>query len=454
MSTRNRISTPVSWLMGLLTIAVFLACYTASHAGNDALFRNAVGGIAINLEGVLSRINTQQQEALRRRMQEALKWVPGDLNEPVELRKVSLRRLQEVLDNALRKNLGVLPDEVRYLGGLQRIKYVFAYPELNDIVLAGPAEGWTVDEGGDVVGVRTGRPVLYLDDLLVAFRSVDQAREVGISCSIDPTAEGRQRLESYLRNQKTFSRAVIAGIEKALGPQKITITGIPNNSHFAYAMVAADYRMKRIAMKLEASPVRGLPSFLDLTRSGRRNKNMMPRWWLACNYEPLARSEDGLAWEVRGPGVKAMTEEDFIAQDGTVHATGTKSPVAQKWAELMTANYEQLSENEPVFGQLRNIMDLCVVAAVIQKENLEGRAGCSLSLLTGTENSLMIDALNPPKIVATQCSFIKRGRNYVIAASGGVQIDSWQVANTSEKSDQIESIRAKAATTETTWWWN
>jgi len=35
------------------------------------------------------------------------------------------------------------------LAGLQRIEYVFLAPDSKDIVLAGPAEGWRVNEQGD-----------------------------------------------------------------------------------------------------------------------------------------------------------------------------------------------------------------------------------------------------------------------------------------------------------------
>ena len=42
--------------------------------------------------------------------------------------------------NDCRQNNRPLPDEVKYLAGLQRIRYVFVYPEQQDIVLAGFGE--------------------------------------------------------------------------------------------------------------------------------------------------------------------------------------------------------------------------------------------------------------------------------------------------------------------------
>ena len=35
------------------------------------------------------------------------------------------------------------------------------------------------------------------------------------------------------------------------------------------------------------------------------------------SYESVVRSPDGLAWEMKGATVKAMTEEDFFKVDGS-----------------------------------------------------------------------------------------------------------------------------------------
>src|SRR5678810_350745 len=81
---------------------------------------------------------------------------------------------------------------------------------------------------------------------------------------------------------------------------------------------------------------------------------------MACDYEPMAKSADGLAWQLRGKGVKVMTEDEVIAQ-GKVAGTGKTSDAAQKWADNMTDKYDELSVAEPVFGELRNAMDLCII---------------------------------------------------------------------------------------------
>lgn len=458
----DRNSVRVSRLSQLLAcvacavLAVGGSLYTAL-AGHGNFRGGAVGGVSIDTEGVLRSVTVDAKQAFRRIMLRDLKPAAAQLNAPVELRKVSLKGLEAAIAGANAENFNQLPDEVKYLAGLQRIQYVVLSPEENDILLVGPAEGWKVDDGGNVIGVTTGQPVLQLEDLAMAFRTVNAARRGGISCSIDPTPQGQQNLRKFLSTQRQMGPNTLAGMQQALGPQTITLTGVPGDSHFARVLVAADYHMKRIAMNLDPSPVKGLVGFLDLVKAQNvRITNLMPRWWLACNYEPLLRSEDGLVWELRGPGVKAMTEDEVINQDGTYTQTGKENPVARKWADMMTERYEQLSAKNAVFGDLRNVMDMCVVAALIQKEGLMDKAGCSLPRIADVDFQLAAMKWPVPKAVATQCSFIKREREYIVTASGGVQIDSFGAADRVKVDNAIKSVgeRSLASRSNATFWWN
>lgn len=475
MSRQNR---SVSWLHSWQATAVVLlalATWGAADASaqnppgggggggggvpNTLISFGAVGGVAIDANGVLNNIEVDQLNRLRGTWAKALKQAPGDINEPSELRKVSLRRLEAAIIQHLAEKKP-LPDEVRLLAGLQQIRYVFVYPEENDIVLAGFGEGWRIDDRGTVVGMTTGLPVLQLDDLLVALRTADGAGRSGISCSIDPTPEGLARVQQFLNSlggrPVQDPRPAMAGIEQSLGPQKISITGVPEHSHFAQVLVAADYRMKRLAMNFEPSPVKGMPSFLQMSKG---TGNLMPRWWLAPNYEPLLKDPEGLAWELRGSSVKALTEDSLMGPDGQLHPAGgngktPKNSAAQKWADSMTKNYEAISQELPIFAELSNLMDLAVVAALIAKENLPGKAGFSMPVLTSPQQ-LSTAQFDAPKQVDSKASFLRKGDNFVISASGGVLIDSWGIASKSEVNPGLASERQKALPTDSKrWWWN
>jgi hypothetical protein len=415
---------------------------------NNNNLNRSVGGVTISAEGVLRQPTAKDMLLDREQMLKFAEKIPAEWNAATELRMISLRGLEEALAQAAGKSIEELPQDIRYLAGIQRLKYVFVFPEAKDIVLAGPGEGWKVDDKGNVVGVTTGRAVLHLEDLMLALRTVDNARQgTGITCSIDPTPEGRKRLDQFLAKQGTMNAGVTEGVEKALGEQVITLTGVPTTSRFARTMVASDYRMKRMAMQLEKAPVAGLPSFIEmLVKSNARVDNMMPRWWLACDYEPLAKSEDGLAWELRGRGVKVMTEDELIGTDGSVKQTGKVNPIAQKWSDTMTAKYDELSVKDPVFGDLRNIMDMAVIAALISKEQMESKASLSLTHLVNAKEAVKENAYPTPKKVDTQCSAIKRGKEWVITASGGVDINSWEIASKNVVDAKVGDVQRQAAT--------
>ena len=244
-----------------------------------------------------------------------------------------------------------------------------------------------------------------------------------------------------------------AEAEKRLGPQTISVTGVPGSSHFALVMVAADHRMKRLAMNFEPSPVKGMPSYMSMLAPS--SKIQTPRWWMAANYEPLLKDDDGLAWQLRGTGVKCMTEEDhFTATGGRVH-TGKANPLAQKWADTMTAKFDELSAKDTIFGSLRNCMDLAVVASLIEQEHLADKSDCRLDLLQNAKQ-LPIEEYQVPKQVDSSASLLKKGHNTLMSVSGGVQFQPWAIIRDSKVDTSAAAARSKAVAAERTnaWWWD
>jgi len=444
-----------TFLSGSIAAVVLMICLPTGRAFaqfGGGFGSSAVGGVSINPDGVVSAPTIEDQRALEKVRQQVLTQAPTALQAFTELRAVSLKQLEATLAKHREQSLPI-PDDVKFLAGLQRVQYVLIYPERNDIVLAGPAEGWDLDALGNVVGATTRRPVLLLEDLIIALRTRQTSRLEAISCSIDPTPEGVQRLRALASRLRTIGnpRTTMQRLEEALGPQVVSVSGVPATSHFARSMVAADFRMKRLAMNFQPAPVDNMPSFLHLVKaSGRGMQDMMPRWWLAPKYEPLARDADGLAWQLRGQGVECLTEQDYFNSDGLREHSGKASPAAARWARTLTERYAELADHDSAFAELRNVMDLAVVAALIDKEQLLQRAGLELPLLLNEETSERYPA---PRRVASQASFIQRGRNWVISTSGGVQLLPWEVADRTELSDAVDTVRQQFSAGTDAWWW-
>ena len=245
-------------------------------------------------------------------------------------------------------------------------------------------------------------------------------------------------------------------MREAFGPQTIQLTGVPTDSRFARTMVAADYEMKRVAMGLTPSQVNGLDSYLQMSKNSAHASNQNPRWWMACDYDALGKSEDGLAWKLSGQGVKTMTEIDAISGDGTASQTGKKDKLAQAWADAMTEKYSELSQRMPIFSDLQNIMDMTIVATLISQEGLAQKANLDLALLTAESDDLPLASFNTPKAVEPQCSFIRgRGGKWVVTASGGVDINGFEVVENQQTDENLASVCSTAlAATGENWWWD
>ena len=433
-------------------LSASLALCLSQQLSTAQIVQQAVGGVSIDADGVVSAQTLDDSNGLAEARLEIANQTQAELDAWTDLRAVSLKQLEAKIAESSATGQP-LPNEVKFLAGLQRVRYVFVYPERNDVVLAGPAEGWDLDELGNVVGATSRRPVLLLDDLMVALRTREASRLEAISCSIDPTAQGIQRLRTAMRRVRKMGdpEVIKRNYESALGPQDVSVTGVPATTHFARVMVAADFRMKRLAMNFEPAPVDNMPSFLHLMQANSRGtKSMMPRWWLAPNYEPLAHDADGLAWELRGPGVQCMTEEDHFGADGRRESSTKASSAAVRWAQTLTDRYSELAQHDSAFGMLRNAMDLAVVTALIEKEQFLSLAGLELPQMMAEAAVVQYHA---PRQVDSKVSFVKQGRNWIVSASGGVQFLPWQVADKTELSDEVAKVREQLSTTNGRWYW-
>ena len=429
-------------------------------------FGSAVGGVKIDPSGAIADSRVMIDSKLRQQVMAEFNQLfqqQGDLNQAAQLRVISLKQLEAML-NKIAADGQPIPQEVAYMAGLQRIEFVILSPENNDLLIAGPAEPWTINQRGDVVGVNSGTPVIHLEDFLAAMRSSEASRTGnGISISIDPTEEGVRNFQKLLNSIKSQNTPLQPGhkdaLQQAMGNHTISLTGVPADSRFAQVLVAADYLMKRLSMGFEPAPITDMPSVLEMA-SQRRNgiSNAAPRFWMECNYEPIAKSEDGSIWQIRGQGVKTLTEESFFDSQGQRTQTGKAHPLASKWAETMTARFDELAAAEPVFRELRNAMDMTVIAALIARESLLEKVNLELPVIGGSSAVANLPRWNVPRHVPTQCNFVRMlgsaQAGWLISASGGVQLDPWGVAEQTEVVPELNQLAANLPVNQDRWWWN
>jgi hypothetical protein len=443
------------WVVVLAVCAIYSGNANAQFFPPFGGFGGLVGGVRVDADGVLRNMTLEEQQQQLEMVRRNAVAPSGPLTEATPLRCISLRKIQEALLESA-KTQQPLSAEMLYMAGLTRIEYVFVYPERQDIVIAGPAEPWTVGPYGSMVGAKSGRPIFYLEDLLTAFRYVSNARQGGVSISIEPTEQGVVQLQQMLSRigANPNPSQIVPMLAEAFGPQKVILQGIPSESRMARVLLAADYRMKLYGMNLAKAPVQGLPSYLEMIRNRTSaSSQLQSRWWMACDYNAISHSADRLAWRISGPGIKTMTEQEVYDASGAVSQTGKVDAAAKKWAEIFTKKLDELSTKDTAFGDLRNVMDLCVVAALIEAQNLESIATCDLSGILGDASRMETPKLDFPQALPPQISLIQSVQGMLVSASGGVMIESWQAATHTTEDDRVAVAQREAAEWNTDSWY-
>ncbi len=428
-----------------------------------------LGGVEINAEGVLtSRAFIGNYEALnRQRIAAATASLNKDLQQPSELRKISLNRLEAEVKKLVDAGRPI-PADMQYLAGMNRITNVFYYPETKDIVLAGPAEGFFLSADNRVIGTKTGAATLNLQDLIVALRafSPDGKKTSMISVSIDPTQEGIVKMQdAYASVQDRFrpgdERAVVDLFCQAYGLQEITIQGVSPKTNFARVLVEADYHMKLIGIGLEKPPVK-IISFIEKAQPTAVAKNSLQRWFFQPNYDCVTLNEDKTAMEMVGSGVKLVGEDERVDAQGNRTGTGGMNGASKAFCGSFTRLYDQLAQRSPLWGELRNLVDLSITAAYIQKYDLYGKAGWKMETF-GDESKVPVEVMNTPTHVAPVVNAMWKGHFFMAPIAGGVSIQPRVALNSdvakTDTEGKIDLVKSRSEAklmglADGQWWWD
>jgi hypothetical protein len=443
--------------------ALLMVATVLSLAASNSFAQFSQSGVVVDAEGVLRTKQYQDPTGmlLKERIQAAKSSLDPKVTAISKLRKVSLNRLEA----AIVARQGVPSDEMKFLAGLQRIEYVFYYPDSKDIVVAGPAEGWISDLAGRVVGISSGRPVVQLQDIVAGLRAFPPGGEPTpmIGCSIDPTPEGQAAVQKYLNsiprvNPNINADAIAEGIRVNLGQHTVSVSGISPRSHLAQVLVEADYRMKLIGLGLEKAPVK-MAVYVDKAKGG--DASQLVRWYFLPDYQCVRVTEDKTAMEIVGDGVKLVGENELVSASGERKIVGGTSKASQTFTNAFTKLYPEIAARAPIYAELRNAIDIAVAAAFIQQQDFYAKSGWKMEFF-GDEKSCAIETYSIPKTVETAVNVIWKdgGRTLMTPMGGGVEIQ----ASKAVQADKLlpdekgtvgklhEELKPNLA--EGQWWWD
>ena len=450
--------------LNLRATLMLAALGTVLATPSEVFAQLAAAGVVVDAEGVLRTKTAAEagQTLTKGRVAAARASLNPKLAAFSKLRYISLKHLEA----ALRDHQGAPTDEMRNLAGLQRIHYVFLYPDSKDIVIAGPAEGWVHDGFGRPVGLSSGRPTILLEDLVVALRAFPPGGSPTrlIGCSIDPTKEGLAAMQQFLRRigstaTPNDTQFIVDGLQTSLGLQTVSVNGVSPKTHFALVLVEADYRMKLIGIGLEAPPVRMIGSYVARADPAAVSRNALKRWFFTPDYKCVQTGDEGMAMELVGDGVKLIGENELVASGGQRQAAGRVDKASETFVGPFTRYYSELADRSPVYAQLRNLIDLAVAAAYIQHEDFYGKAEWKMDVF-GDEKAFQVETYDMPKQVATAVNAIWRGHTLMTPVGGGVHIEPIQALASDnrlpDKNGKVAKARqqVRIQLAKGHWWWD
>ncbi|MEO2021089.1 MAG: DUF1598 domain-containing protein [Pirellulaceae bacterium] len=439
------------------------------EVGGAGTVESFAGGVYVNPAGVLRRLQRNYPSALFDIRSAGIASSRGkplsenQLHQASALRKVSLNRLEKQIQ--LRWLQGQEPTEaMRYLAGIYQVKYLLVYPDTGDIVIAGPAGPWHPAVEGRMSNVTTGKPVLQLDDLVVLLRNAYRP-DSRFGCSINPRQNNLAATRTYL--QKTSGKTIkasqrgqwLSGLRDAMGKQDVVVFGIDPGTHTARVLVEADYHMKLIGMGLEPGTP-GVSGYLENV-SGKSTSMNLLRWWFTLNYDAVETTPQRNAYQLRGPGVKVLSENELLTQQGQRLQTGKSDLLTQQFAQEFTRHFEALAIRYPVYAELRNIFDLALVSALVHAEDLGKQVDWSASHFRDPAKYRVRRAVAPVEVESVINHRILGGKQIVAGVSGGVKVDPASLARPAAiKTDHYGLMKAARRDSVPKqlggyrWWWD
>lgn len=423
-------------------------------------------GVSFDAEGVL-QLKTFRDPTGQLRQQRAAAAkanLAGRLGEPVKARYVSLVRLERAIRQRLEAGKEPTSEVMSKLAGLLRIEAAFCFPDRDDIVLVGPAEPWMEDLSGRTVGIRSRRPTLLLEDLIVALRAYppELDNRLFVGCTISPRADGLARLQAFQRtiprsisqrDRAKVSANVARGVKESLGMANVKVFGVSPRSHMAQVMIEADYRMKRIAIGVEPPPVK-MTTFASAMTTAQQTA--LQRWWFTPLYEGVLVSKDRMSMRLDGQGVRLQTEIKRVDKDGRIiGGNGKPSRATKAFATSFTKRYSDVARVSPVYAQLRQVTDLLIVAAYMRRHRWYRDAGWDASVLRDESAVQTGDYPTPRTAPVVVNTFWKANRMFT-PAGGGVSIDVEEALKAIKEDDRLDARRGDIDPPDdaSRWWWD
>ena len=139
---------------------------------------------------------------------------------------------------------------------------------------------------------------------------------------------------------------------------------------------------------------------------------------------------------------------------------GRGNKATKAYARSFTQKFAKIAEQVPVYANLKNLIDMTIVAAYLQKEGIYSKAEWSMDFL-GNEEKYSVENVTPVQYAETAVNILKHGANVAsFPVGGGVLIEADTALDDEHVHlDEDGEVAKKYDTVEknipdNVWWWD
>jgi Protein of unknown function (DUF1598) len=249
-----------------------------------------------------------------------------------------------------------------------------------------------------------------------------------MGCSIDPVPERLKAASDFVasnNSRKELARNPAKWTQQLLekiGPQRVSIFGIPNDSPAGAALIMADHHLKRLGLGIEPGPA-GLTNYLlEAERLDAFPDQGLVRWWFALKPSEIGCDDAYQVFQLPKDPVELLSEQQWADQRGDRRATGKADLAAEGFAKDFIARFDDVVEEYPIYGRLQHIFTLATALQVISHESKD-IAGRQLETLGNVAVQPHL-RVRPQWIDSVSTTRTFPGKRTVAIVSGGVKLDT------------------------------
>ena len=146
--------------------------------------------------------------------------------------------------------------------------------------------------------------------------------------------------------------------------------------------------------------------------------------------------------------------------NGGRRVAGRGNKASQAFCKDFTDKYNLIAERVRIYAELRQLIDLSIAAAYIQKRDFYTQANWDMPVL-GNEAKVAVQTYTAPEQVETAVNAIWRGNTLMTPLGGGVSMQPRLALNpdkltidTAGENNQVKKSAGPSDLADGQWWWD